>query len=185
MWLTATDVASVCVLGTAVLWVVQKQLNRSSVGLRRRLVQWVVYYTGGRDRPREGALLRETRAQHPFEHGLIQSWRSLSSVTTAITTALISSRLDYANSVLYGSLFKTLLVYREPKTMQQELLHKNHHTCLQSIHSMNSTGSQFNAASRSSPPPLPSRLCTLVLHFTSHVFLFLTVLLVFSVIFLL
>ena len=45
---------------------------------------------------------------------------------------------------------------------------------------MKSTGYQFNGASSLSLPLLPSRRCTLVLHFTSHVFLFLTVLLMFS-----
>jgi len=68
---------------------------------------------------------------------------------TAIASALIFSRLDYTNSVLYGSLSKTLLLYREPKTLQKELLHKNHHTSLQLIHAVNSTGFQFNGASSS------------------------------------
>jgi len=49
------------------------------------------------------------------------------STATAIVSALISSQLNYANSVLYGSPSKTLLVYREPKTLQQELLHIKHH----------------------------------------------------------
>jgi len=74
---------------------------------------------------------------------------------------------------------KTLLVYRELKTLQQELLHKNHRTCLRTTHSVNSTGSQFNGASSSSSPLLPSRRCTLVLHLTCLIFLLLTVLPVF------
>jgi len=51
---------------------------------------------------------------------------------------------------------------------------------LQSIHFVNSIDSQFNDASIWSLPLLPLRWCTLVLHFTSHIFLLLTVLLVFS-----
>jgi len=62
--------------------------------------------------------------------------------------------------------------------LQQELLHKNHHTCLRSTLSVNSTVSQFNGASSSSSPLLPSKRYTLVLHLT-YLVLFLTVLIVF------
>jgi len=63
--------------------------------------------------------------------------------------------------------------------LQRELLHKYHLTCLRSTHSVNSTGSQFSGASSSNSPLSPSRRCTLVLHLTSLIFLFLTILLVF------
>jgi len=53
--------------------------------------------------------------------------------------------------------------------LQRELLHKNHHSCLRSTYSVNSTGSQFNGASSSSSPLLPSRRCTLALHYLSNI----------------
>ena len=71
---------------------------------------------------------------------------------------------------------KIMLAYREPKMLQARVVTQTHHTCLQSTHSMNSTGSHFNGALSSSSPLLPSRRCILELHLTSFIFLFFTVL---------
>jgi len=78
---------------------------------------------------------------HPV-HGVLD----LSTATGASGT--ISGRHNYANSVLYGSPSKNIALLHRAKMLQQQLLHKNHHTYLRSIHFLNPTGSQFNGVSK-------------------------------------
>jgi len=74
---------------------------------------------------------------------------------------------------------KRLLVYREPKMLQQELLQKPPYlNSVNTLHELHWLPVQWHIKFKLAS--LTFKVMHMVLHFTSHVFLFLTVLLVFS-----
>ena len=90
---------------------------------------------------------------------------------TVIALALISSRLDYANSVLYGSPSKNIAHLQKAQNASARVATQKppHLSSLDILHELHSLPVQWH---------IKFKLATL--HFTSHVFLFLTVFLVFS-----
>jgi len=70
----------------------------------------------------------------------------ISYTAVAIALTLISSRLDYANSVLYGSPAKNISA-EGLECGSNSCNAKASTLCLQSIHSVNSTGCQFSGSS--------------------------------------
>ena len=100
------------------------------------------------------------------------------STAAAIASALISSQLDYANSVLFGSPAKNITHLQRVQNVAARIVAQKP-SYLSSVdrltHFENSTGCQFSDASNLSFPLSLSRPHTMKFHLIFLVFLFLTI----------
>ena len=97
-----------------------------------------------------------------------------------MASVLISSRLDYANSILFGSRAKYITRLQRVQNAAARIVAQSHLICLRSTHFENSTGCQFSGASKLRLPLSLSRPHIMKFHLISLVFLLLTVHPVFS-----